>query len=46
MRYCCDEQCEQGRSCPQRATPDWVDGFALGVCAVALIVILLVGVFR
>jgi hypothetical protein len=40
MRFCCDEQCEQGRNCPSRTIPDWFDGFALGICATALIVIL------
>lgn len=40
MRFCCDEQCEQGRNCPSRTIPDWFDGFALGISATALIVIL------
>lgn len=42
MRFCCDEQCEQGRDCPAHhpLIVDWVDGFALGVCATALVAIL------
>lgn len=42
MRFCCDEKCDQGRNCPKRmpVNSDWFDGFALGICAVALIVIL------
>lgn len=43
MRFCCDEQCDQGRNCPAKppTVPDWCDGFALGVCAVSFVVILL-----
>ena len=40
MRFCCDEQCNQGRDCPDRAATDWFDGFVLGICSAALIVIL------
>lgn len=40
MRFCCDEQCDRGHNCPSYTIPDWFDGFALGICATALIVIL------
>lgn len=41
-RHCCDEHCEQGRNCPAKppVVADWVDGFALGVCFVASLVII------
>jgi hypothetical protein len=43
MRFCCDEKCDQGRNCPKRmpVNSDWFDRFALGICAVSFVVILL-----
>jgi len=41
MRFCCDERCNQGRDCPDRTVPDWFDGFALGICAVTVVIVLL-----
>jgi hypothetical protein len=48
MRFCCDEQCEQGRNCPAKppTVPDWCDAFALGVCVVSFVTIVLFLVFR
>lgn len=45
-RHCCDEQCEQGRDCPDRVPVDFVDWLVVGFCSAALLGILIVRIVR